>query len=1113
MAAQGLIHLHRSNRTEVLAAELARILKQDPLAPMEQDWVVVQGPGMQRWLSIELAKELGVWANARFPFPRYLIDTAMREVLGYSAAEESALQPGPLLWAVVQELTRLQSDKQFAEIRHYLQDHEGDGGHERKLFQLAERVAKILDRYTIYRPQLLSEWEAGKNDGWQSTLWRALTHNYDRRHPGAMLVGFLNEVGQHSEAMASMPRRVCLFGISSLPPVYMRVLSALASRVELHLFVLSPSRQYWADLRHRGRREEPELDEGNALLASLGRLSGDFQQVLEDNAEYQETGEDLYRLPDASRGMLATVQADILELRNRRPLAAGAEPDQSKPLPLAIANDDRTIAIHSCHSPMREVEVLHDQIVAILETDSSLEARDLVVMTPDIETYAPLVDAVFASDKNDRPRIPYRIADRSDRSSYPVLQAMSQILTTLGGRMTATEVLDLLALEVVAARFELKEDDLALIRDWVRESGVRWGVDAEHRASVDQPALAENTWRFGLDRLLLGYAMEGKENDLFGGVLPFDDMEGNDTQVLGRFLEFTSSLFRFRDLFLRPATLASWSSSVSVLLATMVQADEGNLAEHRLVRDSIETLVSDSERVGFSELLSFTTLSDLLQKRWQEGEAARGFLSGGVTFCQLMPMRSIPFRVVCVLGMSDGAFPRSVHPLGFDRMASEPKTGDRTPRDDDRYLFLEAILAARDSLLISYVGRSIHNNAAIPPSVLVGELLDLLTDSFTVEEGSVMNRVLVHHPLQPFSPSYFGRSADPRLFSYSKAYGQGALSLAGDTGPRKSFLSGPLPLEEDLEPALTIDELSRFFANPTEYLLQQRLGLFIRDEDSSQQDREPLALTGLDGWRVGEGLLQRTLRGEAPADAYDSVRASGTLPLGAVGQCSYDDLQRAVSRLSERAGQFMEGQPLESLFFDQSVAGTRVTGNLDNLWPEGRVRVAYRRLGKYAELGQWIRHLCLCLMAPEGYAKRTILVGRADRGPALHSVFFETVAEPQALLEPFVKLYWAGQVAPLPFFPQSAREFANKLKGAALSDLNAQELRVALEAAARIYRGNTQYPGESADPYISHVYEDASCLERDYLPFASVPKNYESFPVMASRLFGPLLAARGKTIL
>jgi exodeoxyribonuclease V gamma subunit len=746
MAAPALIHLHRSNRTEVLVEELATILKRDPLSPMEQEWVVVQGPGMQRWLSIELSKRLGVWANARFPFPRHLIDTAMRGVLDYREAAESALQPGPLLWAVAQELSGLQKRSEFAEIRNYLRGSgkgRGSGDkeeRERKLFQLADRVAHVFDRYTIYRPQLLSEWEAGEGKGWQPSLWRALTENYDPHHPGAMLSRFLGEVGRDTGPISGIPRRVCLFGISSLPPVYMRVLSALAARVELHLFVLSPSRQYWADLRRRGRNAEL-LDEGNSLLASLGRLSGDFQQVLEDNAEYQESERDLYRLPEGE-SMLATLQADILDLRSRR-LRRPDEVEESKPLPLPIAEADQSISFHSCHSPMREVEVLHDQITGFLEADKSLEARDIVVMTPDIEIYAPLIDAVFASDKRDRPRIPYRIADRSDRSSYPVLQAFSQILETLGGRMTATDVLDLLALDVVSSRFGLFEEDLVRVRDWVRESGVRWGVDAEHRDSVNQPEIEENTWRFGLDRLLLGYAMEGEGRDLYGGVLPFDAMEGNDTQVLGRFLDFASALFRFRELFARPTSLENWSAELSGLLETLVHANESNLVEHRLVRDTIEGLLSDAQRVDFDQALSFKTVSDLLQQSWQESEAARGFLSGGVTFCQLMPMRSIPFRVVCVLGMSDGAFPRSVHPLGFDRMAAEPLTGDRTPRDDDRYLFLEAILAARDTLLISYVGRSIHNNADIPPSVLVGELMDVLGESFT---SSLQSRLLWKEP-------------------------------------------------------------------------------------------------------------------------------------------------------------------------------------------------------------------------------------------------------------------------------------------------------------------------------------------------------------------------------
>ncbi len=1112
MVAQGSIHLHRSNRTELLAATLAEILRSDPLSPMEEEWIVVQGPGMQRWLSIELATSLGVWANARFPFPRHLVETAMRGVLDLEDEEPSVLQPGPLLWAVARELQECKGHKDFAEIRQYLDlgveqglpDSQLRRRSERKLFQLAERVAGLLERYTIYRPELLADWESGRGDGWQPALWRSLTKRHDNRHPGAMLTRFLEEVGKGSSPITGIPRRVCLFGISSLPPIYMRVLSALAQRVELHLFVLSPSREYWADLRRRGRTAEPQEEEGNALLASLGRLSGDFQQVLEDNAQYQETDQDLYRAPAMEEGMLATLQADILDLRSR---GQGQVSEHSPPC-LSIAPEDCSIAIHSCHSPMREVEVMHDQIVSLLEADPTLQARDIVVMTPDIESYAPLIDAVFASDAKDRPRIPYRIADRSDRSTFPVLQAFAKVLATLGGRMSASEVLELLSFEVIASRFEIEDEDLEQIKSWIVGAGIRWGVDAEHRDSVGQPALAENTWQFGLDRLLLGYAMEGGDKDLYGDVLPFDDVEGNHTKVLGHLLEFSNSLFRFRQAIAKPTSLSQWSSMLSALLATMVQLTESNVGEHRLIRDCVDELVTGASVAGFTDELSFDTVKSALEQGWNSGGSARGFLSGGVTFCQLMPMRSIPFRIVCVLGMSDGSFPRSVHPLAFDQMAAAPKTGDRTPRDDDRYLFLEAILSARQALLISYVGRSIRSNAILPPSVLVGELLELMSDSFTAREGTVEERIVVQHPLQPFSPLYFGHSDDTRLFSYSKAYGRGALSLGDEVGASEPFLAGPLSLEEGIAREVSIDELVRFFANPTKNLLQNRLGLFLEEEDSVTGDREPMSLAGLERYQVGDELLRRSLHDDDSLAVYSSVRAGGKLPLGAVGRVHYEALNASAMSLRACALQYTEESPLESLNVDRMIGDTRLTGTLSDLWPSGRVQVAYTRLGKSSELGHWIRHLCLCLVAPSSQSRRTILIGRAPKSDGLLEVIFSEAEDPEEQLAHMIQLYWAGQVAPIPFFPGTARAFAATLSGAKPSALEAETYQKARKAALSAFEGSGQFPGESEDPYVSQVFHDSSCLDADFLPFDDLPPNYASFEEIASRLFAPLLAAR-----
>ncbi|MGH7291879.1 MAG: exodeoxyribonuclease V subunit gamma, partial [Myxococcota bacterium] len=376
-----------------------------------------------------------------------------------------------------------------------------------------------------------------------------------------------------------------------------------------------------------------------------------------------------------------------------------------------------------------------------------------------------------------RPRIPNRFADRPVRADNEVAEAFTALLGLLRGRLTAAEVLDVLRRDPVRARFGIAGDDLELVRRWITETGVCWGIDADHRAAHDQPAADQNTWRFGLDRLLLGYAMPGDGLVQFGDALPYDDLEGGEAVLLGRLADFCDALFTAQATLAAPRSPAGWRDELGRLLERLVARSPATAHQHELIRAGLATLAARAEAAGFAELLRLETVQAQLDDELQRGATAHGFLSGGVTICELLPMRSIPFKLVCLLGMNDDAFPRQGRPLGFDRIAAQPRPGDRSVRDDDRYLFLEALLAARQQLVISYVGQRITDNQPLPPSVVVQELLDTIERTFVAPDGqTVAARIVVTHPLQPFSPRYF-RGAEDRLFSYSNAYRAGAAAL------------------------------------------------------------------------------------------------------------------------------------------------------------------------------------------------------------------------------------------------------------------------------------------------------------------------------------------------
>ena len=1018
-------HLHRSNRLERLVASLGDLLAEPIGGPLCPEAVVVQGRGMAIWLGGELAKRFGVWA-APMRYPRELVEQIVGAVLGKGALGDPPLSEDLLAWGVQAVLPELLAQAEFAALKRYaVGDAQGV-----RMAQLATRIATVFDQYLTYRPDWIRAWEAGDFSGvpaadrWQPLLWKHVAARLNRPHLGAASERVLEALARRA-SFAGLPPRVLLFGVSTLPPLYVRVLAALSRHVDVHLFLFSPAPGFSPCKLRKPERAggRPELDVENPLLASLGMLGADFDRVLATElagAGVAAVAHDLHEAPSAG-SLLAALQADLCAANpvSAPKLALGSEP---------------AISIHSCHGPMREVEVLHDQLLALMTpAEARVAPEDVVVLVPDLPTYAPLIEAVFSRDLGNPDFIPYHVADRSDRQGSPVLDGLLRVMGMVRGRVTASDVFDLLVQGPVQQRFGLDAAGLETLRGWVAASGVRWGMDRAHRGQLGLPESEANTWRFGLRRLMLGYAMPGRGQALFEGVLPFDEVEGKEAALLGTLAWFTRTLFRWLRELERPRSLAEWAGTVVELGATLFAESRDCGRQMARVSQALERVVGDAAAAGFEGSVDVQVLRELLERAADCAGADRGFLSGGVTFCAMVPMRSIPFSVVCLLGMNDGDFPRSPRPIELDliRNGKLPRRpGDRSPRDDDRYLFLETVCAARERLVITFTGQSVRDNRPRPPSVCVSELLDYLAVRADLSTGAsavaadsrarAREAFVVTHPLQGFSPRYFDGS-DPQLFSHSTAYASAAQSSLQGRRATQLFMQHPLaPTQVD---ELLLDELVKFFKSPPAYFLNRRLGLYLKQEEGGMSDREPLELNHLESWKLGTALVGCLLDGRPLGEAETLLRAQGELPLGHPGRLELEELLADCEAIAERARAERQGPSLEPLEVRVALGdGTRVTGAIGDRWAGGVVRHTYSKLGSKVVLEAWIRHLALCSGSEQ--VARTVWIGRGA-GAAADAVELCPLPPEQAARElgALVQLYRRGLERPLPFMPATSRDY------------------------------------------------------------------------------------------
>ncbi len=1012
-----MLHVHRAERADRLADGLAETLLEPLADPFAAEVVAVPTRGIERWLTQRLSTRLGtsgasradgVCANVEFPFPARLIPGAVAAASGIDTDQDPWL-PERSVWPLLEVVDECLGEPWLTTLELHLKGVRGDPEDPMRRFGVVRHIADLFDRYGVHRPQMLRAWAAGQvaapaADDWQAELWRRLRARISGSSPAERLPAACERIRVEPEVLP-LPRRISLFGLTRMPRSHVEVLAAIAEGRDVHLFLLHPSAALWqrvTEALHDGpavvdRHEDRTAAlPANRLLASWGRDARELQLVIAGTGDSADHHHKLAP-PGPAQTLLARIQGDIREDRQPPGPPLPDEPD-TRP---ALDPHDESIRIHACHGRARQVEVLRDAILHLLEDDPTLEPRDVIVMCPDIETFAPLIQATFGAgrrpdahpapgpddgrDGSDGPRVPdlrVRLADRSLRQTNPVLGVVSQVLALADQRATASQLLDLAAREPVRRRFGFDDDALSRMQDWVAQSGIRWAFDAAHREPHKLAAVAANTWRKGLDRMLLGVAMTEEDRRLVGGVLPLDDVESGAIELTGRVAEYIDRVQTAFDSLSDPKPVGRWTSAIALAADTLTATTDRDAWQRRELQRLLDDVIAESAQQPTNPSSAELELADmraLLADRLRGRPTRANFRTGHLTVCTLVPMRSVPHRTVCILGLDDDAFPRRARRDGDDLMLQSPHVGDRDPRSEDRQMLLDALMAATERLIITYTGNDERTNVRRPPAVPVGELLDMIDRTVSWKHGSVRDQVLVCHPLQPFDPRNFIPDAllGGRPWGFDRQALAGARALEGPRTEPGPFLSAPLPAMD--EGLVELDRLTRFVERPVRALLRDRLGINLSDSFEEIQDAMPVELDRLDEWEVGQRLLDGVLAGASLDACMRAEIARGSLPPGELARRPLARIATTVQRLVDAAKALGDGSAGSLDVNLELPDGRRLAGTVSGVCGDTIRAISYSRVRPRERLRAWVRLLALSAARPEGRFE-SVVIGRAQAG-------------------------------------------------------------------------------------------------------------------------------------
>ncbi len=1187
-----MLYLVQSNQMEVLSTLLAKALATPlPNAPLLMpEHVLVQSPGMSTWLRLEIARQNNIAAALEFPLPSSFIWQLCHTLLD-DVPKENAFTKAAMTWKLMELLPSLIELDDFKPLANYLNNgntaNQLDASTEQnplKLYQLCGQIADIFDQYLVYRPDWIAAWEANEptlppngdklnqSQRWQPLLWRALiefnanTLGKSQYHRANLHQALFDALDDPTTSMAALPSRLFVFGISSMAPQTLDVLHYLAKRIDVIMLNLSPCQHYWGDIvdpRLRARMAlqyankqklevewEDKLEVGNPILANNGKMGRELLDLmLELPEQHTDFNLDCYQEPGTD-SMLCGVQNDILELSTR---GQSLGPDAALYLSLygrrLLAATDDSITVRSCHSPLREVETLHDHLLELLSKPASngdvpLAPKDIVIMMPDVAAYAPYIDAVFSAKQGSH-YIPYAIADRGAAQESPLIASFLHLLNINQSRFGLTDILSILEVPSVLRRFELDDDALNVIKRWLDQAGVRWGRDKQSRAEHQLPAFEQNSWSFGIKRLILGYSF-ADDSPIYQHTLAVNGIEGQTAQALGKLLDFIETLDALRENLSQTCSLVERISQLEALLIDFYEVDDDEQVQQQEIRDGIVKLSEELTEAGHSTPLPIEVLQNWFNSRLSESRVGQRYLAGNVNFCTLMPMRSIPFKVVCLLGMNDGVYPRVQHPVGFDLVAQMgPRKGDRSRRLDDRYLFLEAILSARQQLYISYIGNSERDDSERIPSMLVSELLEYCQLVYLPEENSsfaelaevdtkqidkiekaILQQLVHKQPLQPFDERLYQAAA---TFSATRVKQQSYAAQWCPTKPavieqhtQASNYNGFINAHQKLQSVqqtsnyapdeveeIELSALIRFFRNPAQYFFNRTLKVDLSLDIQADDNDEPFSLNALERYKLQARLLDHAIDNQletADEEMLERLKAQGNLPLQPFDDLLLGQYLHDITPLIGRS-LYLKGESSQSVEIDLELSINaanlmdrtssaadpstaemiKLVGRIDDLSAKGLVSYRPGTANGRDLVRLYLRHLCLCAMADHTLSsarlQQPVVSYLLDIGH-FHSFASITAEQAKLQLTIWLSYFKQGQMMPILFMPRTALAYV---------DAEGEHQQKLLEAQPQWLDEQSQL-GEGVEPHFQRLFTFPDDFKED------------TFGQVATTLLSPLLS-------
>ena len=971
-----------------LLAERLRAPLADPFLP---DIVVVPTAGTRDWLIEQLGHQLdpngsgeAILTNVHFWFPNEF----NLHAIGTERAADDPWSVKRLRWTLLGLLTAEPSlAPGFSDAKSPL--------------ATAQRIAELFDRYSVYRPEMPASWGVGTeadpvtplrpDKQWQYALWHAV-HDVIGVSTGERFIAARGHLDP-TAVQRALPGRLSVFGLDAYSPAKVSLLGELSTLLDLAVYTVFPTSDRIPDLRSVDLGDELRShldlanDMHNPLLRSWSRAGLESMALLSRAFPKMQT---LEAAPAPT--VLGRLQQSIA---HDEPLAI---PPHKKSV---LENGDGSFEVHLCHGPTRQVEVLRDALLHRLAADPTLHPRDIIVICPDIETYAPLVGPVMGAEFREvvegdaasaRLQLPIAIIDKTTSTSTPVADAIAALFDAVGNRLELSKVLELLALEPVRRRFAIGEDDFSRVERWLTDLQVHWGIDDTYRSAAPwnyPTGIEAGTWRIAIDRLINGILVQSPEDrETLPGVVGYDDIGGSSIELVGNLASFIDDLSEFTTFCSEPRFAAEWADRLEALFSAMFEVPFEDRNQLTDALDVARELRMHAATSAESAQLGFREISALFAEEL-DGIRSRSKVWGDVVrVASLSRLRGVPARIVAILGFDDRAF-TSGRGNGDDILLDAPRIAERDFHAEERLGLLNLLSAASDAVLITCNGFDVTNNKELPMAVPLAELSDAIAGVIAAGlEAPTPRPVFIRHARQLTDPVNFGVVSENPNKNVVKSV-DGAFTfdpIAAVVARRIIDVAGDPPVEmawPDYEwdptefdrSSLSIENLVKAIKKPAELYMRERMQISLPSEERSSDDQVGLWPGTREYSVIGSDLVKAARSGADLRDERKLRQLMGGVPIGAIGDRFWTSIGDEVGAMLATPGVDFSAEvavPIELTLGDAGIFDTIDVSATQVL------EIAFSKASGRHLVRPWLRLAALAIAEPSR-VREAIVIARSEK--------------------------------------------------------------------------------------------------------------------------------------